>query len=550
MKKFATLGLALLLASLYVTSALAALTPNHSYTVQLGTLTAAGQQTAVAQMQATTDANGKLNFQFSNIPDTGTAPFLMVQIMDTVGGQQQVVRQTLIPAPTAGQQLQMGVNEVSYRQTQAALQAMQNATDSDQATLGAMLPLTMIPTGALNSSEAGSMGQAALSGAAAFQAYLTQNGVTNTQMTALQSGLLNAMQQLAAANKNVVGQTDPSKAAGLSGQAGAQFMAALIKAGSAAGIDPSLIANAFDQAGQAIDNSSALGNLPSGAIEAMHATMLAGAQQRQVLAQMGRYAAGLPVVGATTGAGSQTQTFTSASIDLQNAMAAARQNFYQSAFADPSTLPDPTTVEQALANMETAMQGAFGTFTTATTATNSQITDMLSTMATTMNSMMGSGGGMMGGGSMSFTYNSLGSLGFGMMQTTATGTTQNWSTMMVAASNLLPNVPNMTYTPDTADLTNQLAQLAPANMPTAPDWSQIPDSPDKSLLQLQYDLMLVHLIDMQTAANFTTPVTQADLAALSAQDLANRAAIRQGLQGLTASQMDALMATLSPPQLL
>ena len=138
----------------------------------------------------------------------------------------------------------------------------------------------------------------------------------------------------------------------------------------------------------------------------------------------------------------------------------------------------------------------------------------------------------------------LGGMGFGMMQTTLGGASQNWTTMMVAASNLVPSVPGMTYTPDTADLTSQ---LDPGNVPTAPDWSQIPDGSYKSLLVLQYDLMLVHLIDMQTVAGLTPPLTQADLASISTQDLANRAAIRQGLQGLSATQMDALMAALSPP---
>ena len=107
MKKFPVLGLALLLAAFSATSALA-LTANHSYTVQLATLSPSGQQTPVAQMDATTDSSGRLDFQFTDVPDTGTAPFLMVQIMDPAGGQQQVVRQTMVPAPGAGQQCRWG----------------------------------------------------------------------------------------------------------------------------------------------------------------------------------------------------------------------------------------------------------------------------------------------------------------------------------------------------------------------------------------------------------------------------------------------------------
>jgi hypothetical protein len=529
-KRIHALGLALLFTAISASSALA-LTANHGYIVQLSTLSATGQQAAVEQMNATTDANGRLNFQFTNVPDTGTAPFLMVQIMDTVGGQQQVVRQTLVPAPKADQQMQMGVNEVSYRQTQAALQAMQTAAAGGQM-LGAMFPLTMIPTGAISSDDAGNFGTAAGTAAGTFHDYLTQNGVTAEQMTTFQNGMVDAMRTFAADNRSVVNQPDPGTAAGLYGQAGAQFMERMFQAGDTAGIDPALMAAAFDQAGQAIDNSPALGTIPAGTIAAMHGTYLAGAQQRQLLAQMSRYATAMPVVGAT-----QTQTFTTARTNLQNAMVSARQNFGQQAFADPATLPNQTTIDQALNTMETAMQGAFGTFNTNTTASSTEIDSMLSVMAGGMGNMMG--GGMMTG-------STLGGMGFGMMTTTLGGASQNWTTMMVAGSNLVPNVPGMTYTPDTANLTSQ---LYPANVPAAPDWTQLSGGPYKSMLQLQYDLMLVHLIDMQTAAGLTPPLIQTDLASIGAQDLANRAAIRQGLQGISDTQMDALMAALSPPHL-
>ncbi len=89
MKKILALGLALFLSAFAANSALA-LTANHSYTVGLYTVSTTGQQTGVEQMDATTGANGKLSFQFTDVPDTGTAPFLMVQITDTSGGQQQV----------------------------------------------------------------------------------------------------------------------------------------------------------------------------------------------------------------------------------------------------------------------------------------------------------------------------------------------------------------------------------------------------------------------------------------------------------------------------
>ncbi|MEJ2691252.1 MAG: hypothetical protein P8130_15185 [Deltaproteobacteria bacterium] len=282
MKKILALGPALLLSAFLANSALA-LTPNHSYIVELSTVSTTGQQTAVDQRDVTTDANGKLSFKFADVPDTGTSPFLMVQIMDPAGGAP--VRQTLIPAPTAGQQLQMGVSETSSRQTQVALQAMQGASGNQA--LQAMFPIFMIPTGAISSTDAASLGQATNAGVTSFNGYLTQNGATSGQINSFQNGMLAAMRDFAAANKTVVDQTDPGTAAGLYGKASAQFMSAMIQAGEAAGIDPFLMSAAFDQAGQSVDNSTALNNLQAGAIDAMQESFLADAQQRQLMAEMG-----------------------------------------------------------------------------------------------------------------------------------------------------------------------------------------------------------------------------------------------------------------------
>ena len=433
----------------------------------------------------------------------------------------------------------MGINEVSYRQTQAALRAMQAASSTADATLGAMFPLTMIPTGAISSDDAGDFGQAAGTAAATFRDYLAKNGVTAEQMSTFQDGLLRAMRTYTADNQAAVAQPDPGTAAGYYGRANAQFMAALIQAGEAAGIDPLLMTAAFDQAGQAIDNSPALTTLPAAEIDAMHAAMLAGARQGQLFAQMSRYAAAMPTVLASP---DETQTFTSAMSALQDAMLAARQGFFQQAFADPTALPDPATLDQAQSTLEAAMQSAFDAFNTATTASTTQIDAMLGVIATGMG---GTGGGMMGGGMLS--GSTLAGMGFGMLPTTLDGTPQNWSTMMVAAGNLIPSVPDLAYTPDTADLA---AQLPAAEVPAAPDWSQMPDGPYRSLLELQYDLMLVHLIDLRAVAGLTPPLTQDDLATVGAQDLANRQAIRQGVQGGSDAQLDALMAALSPPRML
>jgi len=527
------LSLALVISVMTATSSMALLI-NHDYSVQLHIVSASGQQTLVEEMAATSDINGKLNFQFSNVPDSNSTAFLMVQIMDGA----TLVRQSLAPAPTAGQQMQMGVSEISHRQTQAALQSIMGATSTGEASLRAMFPLIMIATGDMLDADADSFGAAAQDAATAFNSYLNMNSVSTTQMTSFHTELLAAMRAYTAANKSAVDDTVLSDAAAHFGMASAQLMTAMMQAGNTAGIDPVLLAAAFDQAGQVMDSSTALASLSVGQFAAMQANYMSGTQHRQMLSQMSGYAAAMSVVGASA---SQTLALNTAMTSLQNTMHTAQQTFCQQAFGDPTMLPSQVTLDSALGTMQTAMQSGFDNFNTAMSANSTQISTMLASMASNMLGMGGMGGGMMTGGTLS-------GLGLGMMQTTINGTLQNWSTMMVAATNLLPSLTGMSYTPITT-LTSQLSDLLPASMPTAPDLSLLPDGPDKSLLELQYDLMLTHLISIQMATNLD-PLDQTDLAAISAANLANRNMIMQGLSGPSELQKNTLIKAMSPMQLI
>ncbi|PNU19514.1 hypothetical protein C2E25_12290 [Geothermobacter hydrogeniphilus] len=538
MKILTTLALALLLPIYTVTSALA-FPANHDYTVQLSTIADNGQKMAVEQVNATSDADGKLTFQFSQVPDKGTAPFLLVEVMDAAGTM-QVVRQAMVPAPAPGQALQLGVNETSHRQATAALRAFTAAGHADAGR--AMFALMLVPGGAVSPSDADAFGQLADDAETTFESWLTQAGVTAAEMDAFRAELMTAMQNLAGACRGAVQQTDPVVAAGMHGTATGQFMQAVIDAGTMAGIDPELMATAFDQAGQMIDNSPLTDNLSPSALDAMHASFMVDGQQRQLHAEMSHYRDAMMVVGATA---EQQQSFTAAMTALQKDLYQARHDF-QMIFADPTNLPDQATIDQARLDMEEAMQAAFDAFHQATTATDTAVSGMLDGMAGQMPVMSG---GMMGSAMM--TGSDLAGMGFGRWQVSPDGTTGNWSTMMVAAGNLMPQVPGMTYVPDTTALENQLAQLPPlASPPVAPDWTQLADGPYKSVLQLQYDLMLENLVMEQTRAGMAQPLSAADQARLSELHHANLQAIHQGLSGLTETRADALMTVMTPPHLL
>ncbi len=535
MKKMTTLlSLTLVVSVLVATSALA-LPANYAYTVKLSAVSDSGQKTVVEQLETMTDASGKLSFQFGNVPDTDTAPFLLVEVIDTSGDPFQIMRQSLVPAPSPGQAMQMGVNETSHRQTQAALRAFSDGEVADP--FRAMFPLAMISGGAINDADADSLGQVAGDASLAFESYLTQAGVGAEQLATFSTGLMAAMRWLAAHRKVAVDEVDPVVAAAHQGQADGEFMRALIEAGANAGIDPEVIAAAFDQARVAMDNAPGTLALSPGGFAMLDATFTAGGLQRRVQARMQHYEDAMGLLNADP---EQLQAFTAARAALHEAMIQARQDFQQ-LFSDPDNLPDQMLIDQARADFETAMQEAVAVFRQATTASDPEIDAMLERLAARM-------GGAMPGGSMLIGA-SLEGMGFGRLQTAPGGASQNWSTMMIAASSLAATVPELNYQPVTIELTTELEQLQPTpDLPAVPDWSALPDDANRSLLHLQYDLMLVELIDRQAMENLTMPLTASDQAQVSDHHLANLAAVRQGLQGLTDAQKHALVAAMSPLQ--
>jgi hypothetical protein len=154
-------------------------------------------------------------------------------------------------------------------------------------------------------------------------------------------------------------------------------------------------------------------------------------------------------------------------------------------------------------------------------------------------------GGMMGG----MTGGTLAGMGIGMMVTTPGSTsTQNWSVMMVATNNFVVPTRTMTYTPITTTLSTELTGMG-ITPPTPPNFNSFAD-PYKSMLELQYDLVLTKLINLQKLAQIGTTPTQAQMFNIKDTDLATKNTMRGNITGLTSSQATALMASLAQPEML
>jgi hypothetical protein len=515
----------------FATSAMA-LTPNTTFMVKMSTVSSTGQLMQTATTSGTSDANGKISFSFSNIPNNTMSKFLTVQIVD---GSGTVVRQAMVPTSASGSNISMGVSEITDKQAKAMLKTMSDA-GSDNPTQ-AMVIMTMVRSGAMTDADAQNFSPIARSAATSFETYMTANGVTVTQMATFKTNMLSAMTDNAAKYKESVDASTPALSAGKRGEAMTAFMDALVKAATDAGISANMMQIAFDEAGKAAESVAATSPMSADVISAMKASLRVGTQQRQIKAQMRTYSDAMTTIGASA---THMQQFTAANATIGTAMTSAQMNFEQM-FANSLVFPDAATINATESTMLAAMQTAFNNFlNTDAAASSNDIAGMLGTMATRMNGM----GGMMSG----MTSTTLANMGIGKMMTTPGGALQNWTVMMMASMNdfLTPSL-TMTYTPSTT-LSGQLTALG-VTPPTPPTFSQFAD-PYKSMLEIQYDLMLVKLIDAQKLLQLGTTPTQAQLAQLKEDELAMKAAIKQNIASLTDAQKDALIVSMSAPEMM
>ena len=510
----------------FANSALA-LTPHTTFMVKLSTVSPAGRLMEAATTSGISDASGKLSFHFANVPTNSAARFLMVQVAD---GNGAIVRQAMVPASTPGGTINMGISEVTDRQAKAMLKTIADAGSDNPTPM--MLLTSMVRSGAISDSDAQSFSPIARNAASAFETFMTANGVTAAQMTALKVGMLTAMGDVAAKYRDAVNAATPSLAADQRGAAMTAFTDAVAKAAVDAGIAANLMPLALDKAAKAAEGAAANTPMDTNVIMAMKATLRMETAQRQLKAEMGSYGTAMTAMGATA---VQMQQLSTASKALGSAMMSAQANFEQM-FADPANFPNAAAISAAESTMLTTMQMMSANFTTTDAAApNSEITSMLNTMATRIGTMGGTMSGM--------TSTALSGMGIGRMTTAAGNGLHNWTVMMTAANNFVTADLPLTYTPSTT-LTGQLAALG-GTPPTPPAFAQLAD-PYKSLLELQYDLMLLNLINARKLAQLGTTPTQEQLAQLKEETLAMTAALKQNLSGITDAQKDVLVTLSSP----
>ena len=559
MKVTRYLFLALLLSMAFATSALA-LPVNKVLTVQLATVSAVGQVAPFRSISVTTDASGKAAFSFANVPTSDIAPFLMVRIIDGTA----VLRQSIVVAPAPNGAVNVGVSEVTTSQATAMLKAFADS-GSGNATLAAMV-MTMVRSGAITDPDLRNASPLARDAATAFESFLTSHGAGG-QLAAFRANLLPALRDFAAKYKesvdtvalaNDANTANPiqdlldktasnQREATKRGDAIALFLGALVNAGADAGISPALMHLAVTEAGKAAE--AAVTVVSSDVVTAMIAAFRTGAEHCQLRAEIRSYAGALPFLNMssatalafnnmTTVAKQQqfntaVQKFNAAAATLGDAMVTAQETF-ELLFADPVAFPSLQDIAFGQDSLSLTLQSLTANFIADTTASPGDIITMQMNVA--------SGTGM--------TLSTLQGMGIGSMFTSPSASSQNWTMIMVAGANFVTPPIQMTYS--TSVNSELAAKLLAANVtvPPPPQFSLF-SNPYKSLLRLQYDLMLLKFNSQLPLAQ---PTTQLALATVKEYDLAKRSSM---LQNITISGVangtglaNALMVTMAQPELL
>jgi uncharacterized membrane protein len=586
MKVTRYLFLALLLSVLFAAPALA-LPANTVLTVQLLSVTASGQLSPARSISVTTDANGKAEFTFPNVPTSDVVPFLLIRIVNgttvtgngsTVPGNgttgttgTNILRQSVIAAPPPHGTANFGLSEVTTCQATALLKAFSDSHGTN-ITLAAMNTI-MIRSGAISDPDLLNTSPLTQAAAAAFESFLPAGN-----LPAFRANLVTAMRDFATTYKESVDvaliandlntanpvqdllnkATSNQLEAAKRGDATALFLSDLIDAGVNAGIPPTLIHTAFTEAGKAVE---ALGSpVSSDVVTAILAAFSTGAEFCEVQAAMRNYTAAMPFMNVTTGTkqpqfanlttaasrqglqqfNNSVAQLNTAAATLADALAIILKPF-ELIFADPTVFPALPDITYAQSSLNLTLQSLLANFIANTTSSPGELSAIQATLASRM------------GGNVMSNFSTMRRQGIGSLLTSPTASPQNWLTMMVAGANYVSPSLQLTYSSSINSVlaANLLAANVP--VPTPPQYSLF-SNPYKSLFRLQFDLMLLKFNGQQALAQASQPITQAALATIKGNDLAMRNTMLQNITitgaGNGASLANAFMIILAQPELL
>lgn len=368
-----------------------ALTAGETYTITLYKLNSDGSTTLTSSTTATADANGKIAFSLTNVPTSPTTNFIVIQCTDSSG---TVVRKGFAPAPPAGSENLLGMNTLATSQTDAMLQCGATAGTDDPILVGFGLVLTRSP--GISDDDLlriATLGNAAIRGTGGFEDFLTNNGVSASQLQTFREKLVynstsgaKDLSNFTAMFKDAVDNNDDDDMA----KAGGYMAEIFVDAGNAAGIDPTLILAAHDAAGEVTFQAeyvALMAAMSSDVQNSINQSMSSFFTRIAAMKLKTEYTDALTTLGAS---GTQVDTFNSAVATMVSAFEDIDAT-YGDYFMNPdSYVADHGTTNAAVQNaINTAFNTAFSTFQTAIQSSNANITAMKQAVASALGVAVG-----------------------------------------------------------------------------------------------------------------------------------------------------------------
>ncbi len=356
-----------------------AFTAGADYTVTLEKMNSDGTLSEVGSTIVTADSNGKITFSFSGVPTNPTTHFLVITVKDSNGN---TVRRSFVPAPPEGGTTELGVNNLSDKQTAMLLEAASLVGSDDPVVIAFGLIFTRTPNlTASDIQNIAALGKEAIING--FEKFLTSHGVTDAQLQVLKNAMAyNAngkdLGDFTALFKSAVdnpaqAEEDMAKAAGL-------IADIFIDAAAESGIDLALILAADDAAGDIAENGAGaqyFQNLSSQFQTAINQSMRTFHMRISYVRLAKEYAEAMAALNAS---GSQVDTFNTAMHNLFTALENLDKK-YAKYFTDPGNNPMTSKVQQ---DMDTDYSQAFTTFMNAITSTNADINQMRQNVASAL----------------------------------------------------------------------------------------------------------------------------------------------------------------------
>ncbi|MCM8781668.1 MAG: hypothetical protein NC828_01220 [Candidatus Omnitrophica bacterium] len=357
------------------------LTAGATYTITVDAINSSGSIVSLGlSTTAVADSNQKLTFSFTGVPTRDSYNFLLVTTKDSDG---TVVRRAIVPAPAAGDTVNLGVSPMTKAQTEAMLSAMQAAGTDDP--IMVLFGFVIIRSGGFSSEDISHLANAArLAIINGFNVYL-EDKIGATKMALFRNAIVSRLSDYTANLKESVDAATSTASKDQRAEAAALLPQILIEAAAEADFDVGYITAAMKAASDQFEtylltpaNEGGGADMDEAAVAAVDRVMMANYLKLSAERVRKKYTAALTTLNATQ---DQITRLNDAITTLTNSLLDAFQKM-EELFEDEEGTWTADEADSKFENVNTDINNAFNTFMADIASTNSEIDEMVQSMST------------------------------------------------------------------------------------------------------------------------------------------------------------------------